>query len=482
MPGHQGNGVGNVSSHASSHWRHLSPRIPPTDFVPSQRVSVIIPYYMALHNLRLAIAALHNQTYPQRLMEIIVVDDGSEPPLFPGDIPDGIRIIRQERNGYGTARARHAGASAATGSILVFADGDVVLHPDNLREQVRWHTAGSHVFSFGDLLAVDTDLVNVHEPEISAKLINGDESVPHRRLDWHQNIRRWTRDFTRDEDNLFSFIAGYNYAVNRDMYRRWDLGKHSERFRHWGFEDSYVAYRAYAQGAVFVPAHSAKCWHLGMPSYPRDRVQDVKLNAALMEQLVPHPFMRHPVVGRSFEVPECVVTLRTGNADVLLAVVTDLLADPTSDVIIRVNLRDLDADSALYARRRLQATPQVLFDAPGSSLDSFPDSPWHVDITTQAPLKPRLVRRLRRTLASKSVTGTGFRVQGERCSILMARSRYLHQADMGISVSALPSVSAGRFVRRRLKAVPGPMQRMRQYVRRRLLLGHFFRRLTKYDH
>ena len=440
---------------------------------------MIIPYFQALDNLRLSIAALRNQTYPQRLVEIIVVDDGSEPALSPGDIPDGVRIIRQERDGYGTARARHAGASAATGSILVFADGDVVLHPGNLLEQARWHTAGPHVFSFGDLLAVDTGQVDVHDPDVSARLVSGDESVPHHRLDWHRNVRRWTRDFTRDRDKQFSFIAGYNYAVNRDMYRRWDLGKHSERFRHWGFEDSYVAYRAHAQGAVFVPVHQAKCWHLGIPNHPRDLPRDVRLNAALMEQLVPHPFTRHPVAGRSFEVPRCVVTLRTGNADILLAVVTDLLADPESDAVIRVNPCDLDADSALYARRRLQASPQVVFSDQGASLDSFPDSPWHVDIATRVPLKPRLMRRLRRAVETGPGTGAGFRAQGEGCDILAARSRHLHQADMGLSVGPLPSVSASKFASRRLRPVPDPMHRMRRYVRRRLLPGYLLRRLDK---
>ena len=470
-----------MPSPASSHWRDLLPPISRDDFVPSQRVSVIIPYYLALDNLRLALAALRNQTYPQRLMEIIVVDDGSEPPLSPGDIPDGIRIIRQKRDGYGTARARHAGASAATGEILVFTDGDVILHPDSLLEQVRWHTAGSHVFSFGDLLAVDTGQVDVHDPEISAGLINGDESIPHRRLDWHRNVRRWTRDFTREEDNQFSFIAGYNYAVSRDMYRRWDLGRHSERFRDWGLEDSYVAYRAHAQGAVFVPVHSARCWHLGMPNHPRDMPRGVRLNAAVLEQLVPHPFTRHPVAGRSFEVPQYVITLRPGNADILLAVVIDLLADPLGDAIIRVNLGDLDADSALYVRRRLQATPRVVFDDLRPSLDSFPDSPWHIDIATQVPLKPRLMGRLRRTLESASGTRTGFTAKGERCSITMARSRYLHQAAMGLSISALPSVGTRKFASRKLKAVPEPMDRMRRYVRRRLLLGYFLRRFTTRD-
>ncbi len=442
---------------------------------------MIIPYYQAPDHLRLAIAALRNQTYPQHLMEIIVVDDGSDPPLSPGDTPDGIGIIRQERDGYGTARARHAGASAATGSILVFTDGDVVLHPDNLREHARWHTAGPHVFSFGDLLAVDTERVDVQDPEISARLASGDEGVPHRRLEWHRNVSRWTRDFTREEDNLFSFIAGYNYAVNRDMYRRWDLGRHSERFRHWGFEDSYVAYRAHVQGAVFVAVHSARCWHLGMPNHPRDLPRDVRLNAAILEQLVPHPFTRGPAGGRSFEVPRHVITLRTGSADILLAVVTDLLTDPTGDAVIRVNSCDLDADSELYARRRLQATPQVLFDDPGSSLDSFPDSPWHIDIATRVPLKPRLMRRLRRTLESTSRLRSGFRAQGERCTITAARSRRLHQAAMGLAVSPLPSVGTGKFTSRQLKALPEPMRGMRQYVRRRLLPGHLLRRLANRD-
>ena len=208
-----------MPSHADNHWRALLPRVSPEDFVPCERVSVVIPYFSALDNLRLAIAALHNQTYPQHLAEIIVVDDGSGPPLSAGDIPGGIRIVRQERDGRVTARARHGAALEATGSILVFIDGDVILRPDNLLEHARWHTAGSHIFSFGDLLVIDSD-----------------QSIPHRRLDWHRNVRRWTRDCTRGDDSLFSFIAGYNYAVNRDMYWRWDLGKHSERFKHWALK------------------------------------------------------------------------------------------------------------------------------------------------------------------------------------------------------------------------------------------------------
>ena len=462
-----------------NHWKRLSLPISMDEFVPSQRVSVIIPYYMALENLRLVIAALHNQTYPEHLLEIIVVDDGNSPPLSQDNVPPGVNIVRQERDGRGTARARHAGAMSAAGDILVFMDGDILPHPDNVMEHARWHTSDYPVLTFGDLLCVDTREIDVDDPSVAAMLINGDESIPHHRLDWHRSVKRWTRDFTAECDNLFLFIAGYNYSVSRDMYRRWDLGKHSERFKHWGLEDSYVAYRAYEQGAVFVPVHSARCWHLGIPNHPRDMPLDVRLNAALMEQLVPHPFTRHAVAGRSFEVPQCVITLRMGNADILLAVVTDLLADPTSDAIIRVKLSDMDADSALYARRRLQATPQVLFDDPGSSLDSFPDSPWHINIATQVPLKPWLIRRLRRASKSRSATGTGFSAQDEHCSIIMARSRYLHQAAMGISVSALPSVETGKFATRKLKAVPDSMHGMRRYVRRRLLLGYIFRRLSR---
>ena len=73
-----------------------SPLTPPPlgDWVPRLTASVVIPARGAQHRLDLTLAALAAQTYPASLTEVIVVDDGSSPPLrLPEIRPENTRII-----------------------------------------------------------------------------------------------------------------------------------------------------------------------------------------------------------------------------------------------------------------------------------------------------------------------------------------------------------------------------------------------------
>ena len=62
-------------------WRQVD--VPaPEAFVPTLPVSVIIPYYQTpAETLERTLAALEGQAYPRDLFEVVIVDDGSEPPL-----------------------------------------------------------------------------------------------------------------------------------------------------------------------------------------------------------------------------------------------------------------------------------------------------------------------------------------------------------------------------------------------------------------
>ncbi len=60
--------------------------------------------------------------------EILVVDDGSDPPYAPARLPQQGRIVRQPRN-TGITRAKHTGVSAATGEVILAVDCDVRLTP-----------------------------------------------------------------------------------------------------------------------------------------------------------------------------------------------------------------------------------------------------------------------------------------------------------------------------------------------------------------
>ena len=111
---------------------------------------MVVPYYQAPEALALTLAALEGQTYPRDLFEVVVVDDGSDPPLAPvDDSPLAVRVVHQPDRGFGLARARNTGARAAAGEILAFLDCDMMPEAAWLAAHARWHHAASDVLSIG---------------------------------------------------------------------------------------------------------------------------------------------------------------------------------------------------------------------------------------------------------------------------------------------------------------------------------------------
>jgi glycosyltransferase involved in cell wall biosynthesis len=96
------------------------------------QVSVVIITKDEQPRLRLSLIALNRQTVEwQRDAEVIIVDDGSQEPVGPADIPQGPLLPRVIRNdpGKGRSASRNAGAAAARGRRLLFLDGDVLMSP-----------------------------------------------------------------------------------------------------------------------------------------------------------------------------------------------------------------------------------------------------------------------------------------------------------------------------------------------------------------
>ena len=104
-------------------------------------VSVIVPTCGRLAGIARCLQTLARQTYPADLMEVILVDDGSD-----GDVetavsvlmlPFSITCIRQPRRGPATAR--NTGARRARGQLLAFTDDDCEPAPDWLAQLVAMH-------------------------------------------------------------------------------------------------------------------------------------------------------------------------------------------------------------------------------------------------------------------------------------------------------------------------------------------------------
>ena len=106
------------------------------------RLSVVIATYNRPALLARLLSQLAVQT--ARGFEVVVVDDGSSPPVAPGSpLPIPVRLLRQDN--AGAAAARHAGVLAATGEIILFLDDDMQIRPDFVGLHLASHGEGRAV-------------------------------------------------------------------------------------------------------------------------------------------------------------------------------------------------------------------------------------------------------------------------------------------------------------------------------------------------
>ena len=99
--------------------------------------AAIIPVHNRQDLATESVRSVLRQTRPAE--EIIVVDDGSEPPYrLAGELQDqeGVRIVRVDRNG-GAARARNLGVAHATSTHVAFLDSDDLWAPTHLAAITR---------------------------------------------------------------------------------------------------------------------------------------------------------------------------------------------------------------------------------------------------------------------------------------------------------------------------------------------------------
>ena len=102
---------------------------------PCAFISVIIPTYSRPGPLRRCIATLASQAYPRQSFEVIVVDDGGDPPAtksLQSDVVLDLPIVVLRQPNRGAAAARATGLAHACGPILAFLDDDCTVPPDYL--------------------------------------------------------------------------------------------------------------------------------------------------------------------------------------------------------------------------------------------------------------------------------------------------------------------------------------------------------------
>ncbi|MDH2428105.1 glycosyltransferase family 2 protein [Sphaerisporangium sp. TRM90804] len=337
-------------------------------WTPGLTVSVVVPAYNGHDKLDLVLAGLAVQSYPAGLMDVVVVDNGSSPPLrLPELRPRRTRLVVCDTPGR--ADARNAGLAAAEGEVVHWLDSDVVPDRHEVEAHMRWHHLAPYLVVTGYLrftartppgpeaVAEAADLAELFEP-----------AEPH---EWLVDLVERTNGLTRAANRAFSLHVGGATSVSRRLLD--DAGPMDEDLVLG--QDTEMGYRLAQAGAVFVPEPRARGYHLGPSMRMRDKQLIDRVSHATIGDRVPqYRWLRtHPT--RQWKVPYLEVVVEAAGYEDTRATVDAVLAGTVPDVSVllvgpwdtlvperRAPLKDPHLDLTLihahYAHEgRVRATP-----------------------------------------------------------------------------------------------------------------------------
>ncbi len=176
---------------------------PRLDDGPRFRATVVIATYNRLESLGRLLRQLGEQTLPPAQFEVVAVDDGSTVPVAAAlrdrSFPFALRVETQ-RNA-GASAARHCGAGAAGGEVLIFVDDDMQVGRGFVEGHVAAHVAGRRCLVLG----------RVRPPEQPGRM-----TLPER---WHQHHLDRLADRARRGERLpGSVLYSGNVSMRREDY------------------------------------------------------------------------------------------------------------------------------------------------------------------------------------------------------------------------------------------------------------------------
>lgn len=408
-----------------NNWRSVAAP-PAEEFQPRLPVSVVMPCYRTPPPvLARTLATLEGQSYPRHLFEVVVVDDGSDPPVRAPCSPLDVKVVRQERCDFGIARARNTGADAATHDILLFLDSDMLVEADWLAAHARWHHVISDALTAGfraHVAADDFSADDIRKRPGSLRALLAGRPMDAPRMVGHL-IR--TADLTARADDLFRVVEGADFGIGKPFYRA--IGGSNECFQRWGMEDIELAWRAFAHGALLTPI-VGRSWHQSRDARG-DKERSNRIARGKAAHLIAHPEYRSPTPGRHYSVPQYVVTVVAGDcsAERVVKAVVDVLADRMHDLVVRIEWDGNDDERTAWLRDVFDPDPRVWLNPHQSTLDQFPAAAYHIRLPANVTAK-NIVWRLRAKLGA-GVSATAVLADDARVSI--ARGWALHRARRG---------------------------------------------------
>ncbi|MCH7376067.1 glycosyltransferase family 2 protein [Aeromonas sp. MR19] len=140
----------------------------------NQLVTIVIPCYQQGHLLSRALRSVQRQTYDA--IEVIIVDDGSEPAINIEQEEYSFPLVLLKQKNQGLSAARNTGLKAANGSYIKFLDSDDELLPECIANQVAMMASENTIGCIGfrevnEDTGKEADIIPAFGDALSALLI-----------------------------------------------------------------------------------------------------------------------------------------------------------------------------------------------------------------------------------------------------------------------------------------------------------------------
>lgn len=310
-------------------------------------VSIVITNYNRNKSLQRTLAGVYKQKYPQKNIEVIVVDDGSHQPTL-----DVIKEFEKLLNikyfwhpdiGFTPAIARNAGVAVAKHDFIILLDVDMYPKSNLVQEYVKYANIIKDVVLIGprkyvDIMHIDVDRFMKDStfiervPEIKTNNDVANKIQAQISVDWRLKSFYET-DFLKKEKIPFRFFAAGNVAFSKSEFMR--IGGFDERFRDWGHEDGELGFRFFNNGRYFIPVMEAWAYH----HEPETGVNETDRSAGKQKSNYHYasvcPYYRHLIKDETinYEVPKVSIYIPAYNAqNTIIEAVESVLGQTYQDI------------------------------------------------------------------------------------------------------------------------------------------------------
>ncbi|MDA1362540.1 glycosyltransferase [Glycomyces luteolus] len=309
------------------------------NWTPVKSVSIVIPAFGSQEKLDLALAALAAQSYPEDLTEVVVVDDGSEPPLEARKpFPANLRVVSPEDGRWGIAAAVDAGIAASTGEVVLRLDSDVIASRHHVEAHMRWHHQVDYAVVIGKLSFAEIEPSRLAPDEVRDAVADNAGWRLFEGLDidrgWHSKVILNRSELRKGDPQSFKVANGASVSFSRELYEAAG-GVATDLLLG---EDTELSYRLAQQGAVYIPDRAAEAWHIGESQMRTEKDRGMRYRQPFFAGRV--PLLRHhrKIRGVAWRVPlvEVVIDGRGRTYEAVAATAGSVLSGDQTDVAVKL--------------------------------------------------------------------------------------------------------------------------------------------------